>query len=175
MSIFLYGPGGGEKYRSTVSNFLITYWITSIIHSNPKCFLFWSPIPENIEVKTLNCKDGLEYLHEVWPEPEAFKYRTKMAQRLPSSGTFLDGKGVSGAIVTPTGYMGIGTETDYRGKGYASICFQHLTKYLGESTQLHPCAQVYLKNKLSPGLILRAGLKVTHLCDFILYSGHELW
>ena len=128
-----------------------------------------------MELKSLNSDIGIEFIFQRDTNAEsALPYIRKTVERNDYSlGVFIDDQPVSRILLATTGHMGFLRTLDaHRGKGYSTICMQQLTHRLAQETKLYPCSMVDLQNKASNAVHKSAGLRLSHLVDFVIYRGN---
>lgn len=95
---------------------------------------------------------------------------TFLKTRNGSSGVFIDGKLVAGALQNGSGMISmLNTLPSFRHKGYAQLCMDYFVQYLLKDN-LIPCCTVEMSNTASLALQRKIGLKPSHEAFYITRS-----
>ncbi|CAG7785887.1 unnamed protein product [Allacma fusca] len=123
------------------------------------------------ELKPINNKEGVDFIGTNWKyaNENTPDYVEKSLSRGISSGVYINGKIVAGALVTPDGLTGmLYCLKEFRGKGYGRIVMNQVMKEGAESQHI-PCCCVEVRNEVSKAFQVKIGFKLAARVNYVKY------
>lgn len=125
---------------------------------------------ENVELGPLHPVQGTKFLLDNWKYTRegSAEHVIKVIEKNPTSGVYVDGQIVCGAVANANGTLGmLHTDNNFRRAGYAQLCMRFLLKEMAQAG-LIPVSSARATNARSCRLHDKLGMNCTHETDYII-------